>query len=472
MKIISAQQVTLSNLTSPEFSLPSKKPCIPTERFVQRIERLRDIMRKERIDFILVYADREHYANFRYLMGYDPRFEEALLLIGQNQIHVMLGNECFNLHKLSPVPVTAVLCPCLSLPNQPMESDIPLEKLFMAAGMGSGQSIAIVGWKMFTHMDGRVRNDMFCVPSFVVDAVRSVIGITGEIYNRSDLFIHPEYGIRVIHDVDTIAVFEYGATYASEGIRQQLLHVKPGMTEIQLANLFKSNGQVLSCHPFALAGKNTKKGMINSSDYQIKLGDGLNLCAGLEGGLTCRHAYVAKDEQDLPKDQRDYFDTLVRPYYAAVATWYENMKIGVRGGDIYQLIQKILPAQEFGWTLNPGHLCSYEEWQSSPFYLNSNCTIKSGMILQMDIIPSKYGYDAPNCEDGICIADTSLRAELQNKYPEVYARMEMRRNYMIEEIGISLPDEVLPMSNMAALFRPYILNHEMGLKISKSNVVI
>ncbi len=466
MKIVKVEQVVLSELAPLDISLPSEKPLIPVERFKQRLECLRNIMRREQIDHVLIYADREHYYNFRFLMGYDPRFEEALLLVGLEHAAVILGNECFELHKLSPFPVKAMHYPCLSLPNQPMEHTRPLEELFVEAGMQNGQVLAIVGWKMFTQPGGAIQRNMICAPSFVVEAAKEVLGPTGKAFNGTDLFIHPEYGIRVTHDVDTIAALEYGAAYASEGVRQQLLHVEPGMTEAQLANYFRTNGQVLTCHPFALAGKNTKKGMINSSDSVIELGDGLNLCAGLEGGLTCRHTYVARNEQDLPKDQQDYIDTLARPYYAAVASWYENMKIGVCGGDIYNMIQEIFPAKKYGWTLNPGHLCSNEEWQSSPFYAGSTCTIKSGMILQMDIIPFREGYDAPNCEDGICIADESLRTELRKKYPYVFERMQERRRYMIEEIGICLPDEVLPMSNMAAQFRPYVLDQKMGLKIA------
>lgn len=466
MKIIETDRVVLSELAPLDISLPTEKPLIPAERYAQRIERLRDIMRKEQINHVLVYADREHYYNFRYLMGYDPRFEEALLVVGQERVSVILGNECFELHKLSPIPVSAVCSSYLSLPNQPMEHGKTLEELFAYAGVREGEVLAAVGWKMFTRPGGAVRRDMICVPSFVIEAVKTVIGATGKVLNGTDLFVHPEYGMRVIHDVDAIAALEYGAAYASEGVKQQLSHVEPGMTEAQLANYFRTNGQVLTCHPFALAGENTKKGMINSSDYVIKLGDGLNLCAGLEGGLTCRHAYVAYSAQDLPEDQRDYIDALARPYYAAVASWYENMKIGVCGGDIYNMIQEIFPAKEFGWILNPGHLCSNEEWQSSPFYAGSTCAIKSGMILQMDIIPARDGYDAPNCEDGVCIADETLRAELQKKYPDVFARMQARRNYMIEELGICLPNEVLPMSNLAAQFRPYVLNRKMGLKIT------
>ena len=36
---------------------------------------------KAGFDAIIVYADREHCANLSYLTGFDPRFEEALLIL-------------------------------------------------------------------------------------------------------------------------------------------------------------------------------------------------------------------------------------------------------------------------------------------------------------------------------------------------------------------------------------------------------
>ncbi|HZS93019.1 MAG TPA: hypothetical protein VFE42_36710 [Chloroflexota bacterium] len=35
----------------------------------------------EGYDALLVYVDREHFANLAYLTGFDPRFEEALLIL-------------------------------------------------------------------------------------------------------------------------------------------------------------------------------------------------------------------------------------------------------------------------------------------------------------------------------------------------------------------------------------------------------
>ena len=49
--------------------------------FTQALERLRARCDEEGYDRLVVYADREHSANLAYLTGFDPRFEEAALVV-------------------------------------------------------------------------------------------------------------------------------------------------------------------------------------------------------------------------------------------------------------------------------------------------------------------------------------------------------------------------------------------------------
>lgn len=186
---------------------------------------------------------------------------------------------------------------------------------------------------------------------------------------------------------------------------------------------------------------------------------------GLEGGLSCRAGYVAEGTGDLEEGAKDYLEKLAKPYFAAVATWYEKIGIGVTGGEIYHAVQSIIPKEKYGWVLNPGHLIGSEEWMSSPFYPDSTVELKSGMLIQMDIIPGMEGYGGPNCEDGICIADEGLQKELEENYPEVWERMKARKQYMQEEIGILLKPEVFPMSDIAGWFNPFALEREKAFVI-------
>jgi len=45
----------------------------------------------------------------------------------------------------------------------------------------------------------------------------------------------------------------------------------------------------------------------------------------------------------------------------------------------------------WNWHLNPGHLVADEEWLCSPVYPDSAVRFASGMLFQIDIIPSLPG---------------------------------------------------------------------------------
>ncbi len=134
--------------------------------------------------------------------------------------------------------------------------------------------------------------------------------------------------------------------------------------------------------------------------------------------------------------------------------------MGCRGGELYAHIEQVLNKAQYGWHLNPGHLSADEEWLSSPVYPHSAETLKSGMILQIDIIPSVPGYTGVSAEESIALADAALQSNIQTAYPALWARIVTRRTYIREVLKIKLADEVIPLSNTVAYLRPFLLAKE------------
>lgn len=450
----------------PFFGVPSQEPELPDEVYEKRLDKTLKAMDKYDLDFIFIYADREHYSNFDYLTGFGPRFEEAILVLSRTgKMHILLGNECYHMHKLSRIPAEGVLCQMLSLPNQPIEQYRELSELFIEIGIGRCHKVGIVGWKLMYPVYGT--RYMFDVPWFIVESVRK-IAENENVFNVTDLFIHPDYGIRVINDVHEIALLEFGATYASDAVQKILLNLRTGMTELEASQTNTAGFLPTTCFPKVVSGKRIDLGMTsNTSVNEIKLGDRFQVTMGLRGGLTNRRGVVAYSEEDLPQEATDYLDKIASPYFAVVANWYEKIGIGVNDGDIYDIVQTLYPKEKYGWSINPGHLISTEEWLSSPIYKNSNIVLKSGMCIQMDIIPSTEShYAAPNCEDGVAIADEKLRLEISKKYPEVYERMQKRREFIVNILNIKLKPEILPLSNITGLYRPFMLNKDKAFVVS------
>ena len=121
----------------------------------------------------------------------------------------------------------------------------------------------------------------------------------------------------------------------------------------------------------------------------------------------------------------------------------------------------------FGIFLNPGHLIGLDEWINSPFAAGSTVELRSGMAFQADVIPATgTDYFTTNIEDGVALADESLRAAFAAGYPEAWARIQARRRFMRESLGIELHDDVLPLSNLAAHLPPFVLRPDRAMTLA------
>jgi hypothetical protein len=69
-------------------------------------------------------------------------------------------------------------------------------------------------------------------------------------------------------------------------------------------------------------------------------------------------------------------------------------------------------------------------------------------------------------EDGVVLADETLRHQLARQFPECLARCEERRAFMTEVLGIPVPPEVLPLSNIPGLVPPFFLTPHVVLALA------
>src|SRR5258708_11787054 len=80
------------------------------EEFEGRIAATRAAMAEQSLTHLVVFADREHFANMAFLTGFDPRFEEAMLILGPSATPlIVVGNECEGDLKISPLWVNCRL---------------------------------------------------------------------------------------------------------------------------------------------------------------------------------------------------------------------------------------------------------------------------------------------------------------------------------------------------------------------------
>lgn len=444
-------------------------PCVMlSDQTVQeRRSKVLQGMEQQRLDALVVYADKEHGGNFEYLTGFIPRFEEGLLVLHKSgEAILVLGNENLKLAQHSRIPAKAVHAPWFSLPNQPMESPLSLSEVLQQAGLQHQKRIGIAGWKLFTGAADDNKS-LFDIPSFIFQAIQKAAPTDAVLLNATDIFISPQFGARTVNNANEIAHYEYGANLASSAALTALNAIEIGKTEKAIASLLAAEGQANNVVTIAATGERFEYANLYPSDKQIQRGDKFSLTVSYKGGLTSRAAYVVSHADELPSDVKDYLAVVAIPYYNAVVNWLENMRVGVKGGEIYTLIEDVLPKNEYHWHLNPGHLVADEEWLCSPIYPSSEIPLKSGMLLQIDIIPSRKGYAGASIEDTVALADETLRQQISLLYPELWQRISARRAYIRDELNIQLHQDVLPLSNTLGYLRPYLLDKTLALAVLK-----
>jgi Creatinase/Prolidase N-terminal domain len=452
----------LAEIALPDFGMPDTEPLLTADSYAQRLERLRSAMDARGYDHLVVWGDREHSANLAYLSGFDPRFEEALLVVGTSgEPAVLVGNECAGMAAAAPLPMRVVMFQDFSLPGQPRDVSAPLSSILRDEGIRTGGRVGIVGWKTFESR-GTIE-----VPAFLVDELRRAVGTAGSVESATDLLIDPGAGLRVVNEVDQLAAFEWAACQTSHGVRRVLTGLAPGMTERECARLLAWSGTPLSCHLMLTAGKRARLGLLSPGDRPIERGDPFTIAYGIWGALNCRAGFVVEDAAELEEGTRDYVERLVAPYFAAVVEWYEALHVGQSGGELQRVVDRHLSDPFFGVHLNPGHQLHLDEWVNSPVFPGSTVELRSGTALQCDIIPATgTPYFTTNIEDGVALADETLRAELAAAYPAAWERIQARRQFMADGLGIDLHADVLPLSNLAGHLPPFLLRPDRAMTVA------
>jgi Xaa-Pro aminopeptidase len=444
----------------PQFGIEDSLPPISTAERAGRLAAATERMQAAGLDFLVVYADREHLANIAFLTGFEPRFEEALLLMDKaGRRALVVGNECMGYLPDEALGLQVVLHQNFSLMGQPRGQSSPIRKVLSDFGIAKGSKVGVAGWKYFDRGTISDPEHAIEIPAYMVDALRLLAGGKRQVRNANALLTNPQDGLRIINSAAQIAQFEYAAIRTSEGVLEVLRHMREGERDQDLEKYLLPCGLPLSCHQMVSFGDKALCGLASPSGRKAKLGDAFTIGFGVWGSLTARAGAVARGAEDLAPELREFYETYVRNYFDIVVEWYERIRVGAVAGEVYRAVQARKDAKVLEIALNPGHYIHLDEWVHSPFSPRSKVELRSGMALQADIIPiSKGPFCFTNDEDGVALADETLRAEIARAYPACWKRIEQRRAFMTGTLGIQLDASVLPLGNMPAWLPPYALD--------------
>ena len=443
--------IALRDVVVPDFGVPHEAPRIPAATYERRC---RDAYARARCDWLVVYADREHLANIAFLSGYDPRFEEALLLLGPQSRRILLvGNEGEGYAPLAGLPgLDVALAQSLSLMGQDRSLEPDLASVLREAGISRGQTIGLVGWKYFEPAEWDETAPGLFVPHYLVAMLSKIVGGPEALKEATPTLMHPATGLRSIIDVDQIALHEWGAARASAAVWRIVNGTRLGASEMEAASAMGYSGEALSAHVMYATGDASDPvvGLRSPGGRIANRGDGVTAGVGFWGGLSARAGLIADHDDAFLKTASAYFDGLI--------AWYEAADVGGAGEEVFAAVAERLAPAGLRSALTPGHLTGHDEWIHSPIRPGSPERIASGMPFQVDVIPTpmRAGW-ALNCEDGVVFADAALRAELKSRHPALVARIEARRSFVRDELGIPIRDAILPLSSTPLCLPPFWL---------------
>src|ERR1700677_2497810 len=161
----------------PEFGQAAYPPPASGAELELRVNKLRARMEERKLTHLVVYGDREHFANLAYLTGFDPRLEEALLIFPLSGTPLLVvGNECAAYVGVSPLFNEGSLrrerFQPFSLLNQPRHQSRIIREIFAGEGIGETSAVGCVGWKYFSDHEQPDAPHAIEIPSYLVDTLR------------------------------------------------------------------------------------------------------------------------------------------------------------------------------------------------------------------------------------------------------------------------------------------------------------
>jgi hypothetical protein len=347
----------------PSFGVPDARPQLPAEEYERRLAALVGAVDA---DWVVVYGDREHFANLAFACGFDPRFEEALLLLGGGRRVLVVGNEGVGYAELVTVRLEVVLCPSLSLMGQRRSGGATLAGVLREAGLARGQRVGVIGWKSLGAEEWELPLAAIAAPSFLVDSLRHAVGDPRLVVDATAALIDPRHGLRTRSSADQLAAFEWAAARASTCVAAVTDAARPGVPEQDAVAAMPYAGEPLSAHVMFASGPDVQVGLRSPTARRLALGDAATTAVGFWGGLCCRAGLIAHGPDDLGAASDGYLERLAIPYWGAICAWYETLRLGVAGGALEAAVSEALADADFAPSLNPGHLLHLDEWVHSP----------------------------------------------------------------------------------------------------------
>jgi Xaa-Pro aminopeptidase len=305
----------------PDNGQPQVPPDPTPAEMAGRLAAVRAEMALRGLDALVVYGDREHAANLHWLTGFDPRFEEALLVVRPDGALLIAGNECLPYTGISPLVAGGAIrvahCASFSLISQPRRTARLAD--ILAAEVPAGARVGAAGWKYFGAGEVDDPETALDLPAFIVDPLRAR---AAAVVTATDLFMHPGHGLRCTVDAGEIARLEFANQMAAHALRRMVFAFAEGMTDFAAFQAASVGGLPLGCHATFATGARAAQGLSGPTGQVLRRGSPISFNICHWGANICRAGWLASGPDDLPEAARGYLDAFAGPYLEGLSDWF------------------------------------------------------------------------------------------------------------------------------------------------------
>lgn len=347
--------------------------CIPNLEYKQRAENTAAILRREKLDALIVNGNEADYANTRYFSGFWPLFERCGVAIGANgDTALMVGPEskefASDRSKISKIFVLKEYRESAD-PMYPEFKPDTFNDAFAAIGItGKKLRIGVASWLDTNLVQMEGIRDAFPEAEIV----------------RSDAIM---VELRSIKSDAEIACLREGYRIAEVASQQVIREIKPGMTELQMVGvaqrvIYEEGAEYEGLPLYVFSEASTRHAISRSSYRKFEKGDivQLNLSAKIDG-------YSASIGYPLVLGKLEGERREIVLFGREAHFWtQQQLKAGVIAADLAKRFYKLY--EEKGYAQNfvygPLHGTGLIEVEAPWVETISNYSFKPNMCFQID----------------------------------------------------------------------------------------
>jgi len=371
---------------------------LPSSEYEARVNRLQEELRKNEIDLFVGYSSECESASSRYLTGFWPFFDFAVVMVPAQGMAALLtgGPESYEFAKeFSSVPlifINPLLVETCAPDWVPKVEEMNLRETISKICQKEPKKIGIGNWNIFPY------------PLFkeLKEAVPEAQ------FSKADNLLLNVQKIKTKNEIPYI-VEAYHIT--EEAMKTALETVKPGMREweveaIARTKMLSMGAEGLSYPAWVCSGEHTKLSLCRSTDKIIEENELVQFTFGAKYmgycGNMCRPFSIGK----APKSARKLMEVALEALYYAL----KNIRPGIIASSIFDGYYNILSKYGFeNFTLyGPAHGTGHSEVEGFWLAKNADFIIEPGMLFNIDIWLSD-GINGLRYEDGILITDNGIK---------------------------------------------------------------